>query len=96
MSFARTTAPIPSPDLDAARSGRISVAAFAQQLARAHEIRPAEAVLDTFADAASRLSDAEVCPDATEDLLVALARAGIISTADSMALQAAHLRQTAG
>lgn len=96
MSLAHTTAEISQADLDAARSGRISVSIFARQLAHAHKIEAATGHLDTFAAAASRLADAEVCPDATEDLLVALVRAGVISSADSMALQAAHLHQTAG
>jgi len=83
-------------DIAAALRRGVNVAALVRDLAHAHGVSSAANSLDAFAGAVSRLSDADVRPDETEDLLVALARAGIISSADSMALQAAHLRQTAG
>ena len=48
------------------------------------------------AAAASRLSDAEVQPDETADLLLAIYRAGVISNDENIALYNAHLRQTIG
>jgi len=72
------------------------VTALVQEMARAHRISFADGPLDAFARTASRLSDAKGWTQTTEDLLVALARAGVITSAESMVLQAAHLRQTAG
>jgi hypothetical protein len=79
----------------ALRSGA-NVAALVRELARAHNVSFHASPDDAFAAAVSRLSDAEVQPDDTEDLLVALTRARIISNADSVALHALHLDQTAG
>jgi hypothetical protein len=73
-----------------------NVAALVRDLTRAQGVSFTASPLGAFAGAVSRLSDAEVRPDEIEDLLVAFARAGIITSADSMALQAAHLRQTEG
>ncbi|OYV24660.1 MAG: hypothetical protein B7W99_01190 [Rhodospirillales bacterium 20-58-10] len=70
-----------------------NIAAFARDLAARHGVTFADNALDRFATAVSRLSDAEVQPVATEDLLVALARAGVISTHDGLVLHDAYLRQ---
>ena len=95
MSLARPAGRTDRIDIAAALRSGANVAGFVRDLAQAHGVSSADSTLDTFARAASRLSDAEVQTDETEDLLVALVRAGIITSTDSMALQAAHLRQTA-
>ena len=96
MSLTRAADHIDHLDIAAALRSGANVAALVCDLARIHGVSFTASPLDAFAGAVSRLSDAEVRPDETEDLLVTLARAGIITSGDSMALQAAHLRQTEG
>jgi hypothetical protein len=83
-----------SPDIAEAIGGGADIAAYAGQLADLHGVELKDNDLDRFATAASRLSDAQVEPDKTADLLVALYRAGVISNRENMALYDAHLRQT--
>lgn len=68
---------------------------FADAIAKRHGISAANAPIDAFAAAVSRLSDAEVHPDVTQDLLTALGRAGILAGHDVTMLLAAHLRRHA-
>ena len=96
MSLAHVADHIDHLDIAAALRSGANVAALVRDLARANGISFTAGPLDVFAGAVSRLSGAEVRPDETENLLVALARAGIITSAASMALQAGHLRRTAG
>ncbi|HUB48228.1 MAG TPA: hypothetical protein VMB73_24890 [Acetobacteraceae bacterium] len=96
MSPTRVADHIDHLDIAAALRSGANIAVLVRDLACAHGVSFIASLLDAFAGAVSRLSDAEVRPDETEDLLVALARAGIITGADSLALQVAHLRQTAG
>jgi hypothetical protein len=84
------------PDIATAIDTAIDIAAFTRELAARYSVNFVESDLDRFTAAASRLSDAEVDPDETEDLLVELARTGVISPSEGMALHAAHLRQMAG
>ena len=96
MSLTRAADHIDDLDIAAALRSGANVAALVRDLTRAQGVSFTASPLGAFAGAVSRLSDAEVRPDEIEDLLVAFARAGIITSADSMALQAAHLRQTEG
>ncbi|AOX21514.1 hypothetical protein [Kozakia baliensis] len=52
--------------------------------------------IDTFVEAANRLSGADAELDHHEKLLVALGRHGILSDEESMALHAAYLAQQRG
>ena len=65
-------------------------------LARVHGIVGEREAIDDFADAVSRLSDAEVSSDHVERLLVALQRAGIVDAKEAFALHVAYLRQKPG
>ncbi|MCL2716594.1 MAG: hypothetical protein FWD68_19025 [Alphaproteobacteria bacterium] len=62
-------------------------------LARRHGITAARTPIDDWADALSRLSDAEVESDEVKDLLVNLRRAGIVDGATSRKLLVAYLKQ---
>ncbi|GLR66921.1 hypothetical protein GCM10010909_16010 [Acidocella aquatica] len=83
-------------DITTAIDTGVNVAAFIRDLAGRHGVNFVESDLDRFAAAASRLSDAEVQPDETADLLLAIYRAGVISNDENIALYNAHLRQTIG
>jgi hypothetical protein len=85
--------PAPGDDLDVARIG--DVAAAISTLAWTHGITAEPAPIDAFADAAARLSDAEVIFDRTERLLLGLARADLITDEQRFALHAAYLHQKA-
>ena len=80
-------------DLDITRIG--DVAAAISTLAWTHGITAEPAPIDAFADAAARLSDAEVTFDRTERLLLGLARADLITDEQRFALHAAYLHQKA-
>lgn len=80
-------------ELAAAMRGAVPVEGFVRRLAERHGIAYAAAPTDAVAAAISRLSDAEHQPDGTEDLLLALARAGVISPEERLELHAAYLRQ---
>ena len=79
--------------LDATRIG--DAAAAISTLAWTHGITAEPAPIDAFADAAARLSDAEVTFDRTERLLLGLARADLITDEERFALHAAYLLQKA-
>ena len=64
-----------------------------RDLAREHGVTYEPTPLDAFATDASRLSAAEVTPDAVEDLLQALARAGVVPVRESILLLADYLRE---
>jgi hypothetical protein len=82
-----------APIVDVDRVG--NVAAAVMTLARVHGITDAPAVIDGFANAVSRLSDADVELDYIERLLLALARAGIVDDRERFALHAVYLHQKA-
>ncbi len=70
-----------------------SIRDFAAALARRHGVGSETLPIDRFANAVSRLSDAAVLTDTTQDLLSALGRAGVLAAHDVVMLQAAYLRQ---
>ena len=62
-------------------------------LARLHGVTYQPSPADAFAADVSRLSDAEAVPDAVEDLLQALTRAGTVTHGQRFALHAIYLRE---
>ena len=72
--------------------GRANAAAWIRDAARRRDISASETAVDTFAAAVSRLSDAGVRLDHTEQLLVALERTGIVDEKQGFALHASYLR----
>lgn len=83
-------------DLNDAIEGGPNAATWIRDAARRREISASETAVDTFAAAVSRLSDAGVRLDETEQLLLALERAGVVNDTQSFALHAAYLRQRRG
>lgn len=81
------------PGFEEAIIGKTEAACWIRATAHQHGVSYAESPLDRFAAAVSRLSDADVQFDQTEELLLALARAGIVSNMQSFVLHAAYLRQ---
>ena len=75
--------------------GDVDVAAWVRETAAHHGVVFAEAPVDVFANAVSRLSDAEVRLDPVEQLLLALERADIVTGRQGVLLHAAYLRQKA-
>ena len=96
MASASSALPVVEDDLARALQGQLPVVAFVQRLADQHCVSGDPSALDGFAFHVSRLSDAEVHPDRTEDLLIALVREGVLTPQQSMRLQAEHLRQLRG
>lgn len=86
------TQPIP-PSLADAIDGRTNVAAWIRITAQQAGVTAEPQPIDTFANAVSRLSDAGVQLDNTEQLLLALDRAGIVTGTNAVRLHAAYLRQ---
>lgn len=82
-----------APAFDVDRVG--NVAAAVMTLARVHGIVDEPAVIDDFANAGSRLSDADVELDYVERLLLALARAGIVDDRERFGLHTVYLHQKA-
>ena len=82
-----------SAELDMDRVG--DAAAAISTMAWTHGITAAPAPIDAFADAAARLSDAEVTFDHIERLLLGLARANLVTDEQRFALHAAYLHQKA-
>ena len=80
-----------SAALDVDRIG--DAAAAISTMAWIHGITAAPAPIDAFADAAARLSDAEVTFDHIERLLLGLARANLVTDEQRFALHAAYLHQ---
>ena len=81
------------PAFDVDRVG--DVAAAVMTLAWVHGLADTPAVIDGFANAVSRLADADVKLDHVERLLLALARAGIVDDRERFALHAVYLHQKA-
>jgi hypothetical protein len=79
--------------LEHAIHGAGGVAAWARATAERHSIVAQTEPLDTYADAISRLSDAEMDLDTIERLLLAIERAGIVDRRQGVLLHAAYLRQ---
>ncbi len=82
-----------SAELDMDRIG--DAAAAISTMAWTHGITAAPAPIDAFADAAARLSDAELTFDHIERLLLGLARANLVTDEQRFALHAAYLHQRA-
>lgn len=74
-------------------TGKTKAACWIRDTAHRHGVSYTDSPLDCFAAAVSRLSDADVQLDQTEELLLALTRAGIVSGTQSFRLHAAYLRQ---
>lgn len=85
---------IENAGLDDAIAGKIKAASWIRDAARRHAVTVTETPVDTFAAAVSRLSDAGVQLDQTEQLLLALARARVVTDPQRFALHAAYLRQS--
>ncbi|MET0743852.1 MAG: hypothetical protein ABWY78_10820, partial [Microvirga sp.] len=70
------------------------VAGYVRSLARSNGVTYVPTPEDAFAATASRLvGDGLAAPDETEDLLVALYRAGVVSEKEQMSLLVRHLEQ---
>ncbi len=82
-------------DINHVIRGDVDVAAWVRETAAHHGVVLAEASVDVFANAVSRLSDAEVRLDPIEQLLLALERAEIVVGRQGVLLHAAYLRQKA-
>jgi hypothetical protein len=80
-------------DLEHAIHGAGGVAAWTLATAKHDGIVEKAEPVDAFADAVSRLSDAEVDLDPIERLLLAIERAGVIDGRQGVLLHAAYLRQ---
>jgi hypothetical protein len=80
-------------NLEHAIQGAGGVAAWTLATAKYHGIVEQAEPIDAFADAVSRLSDAEVDLDLIERLLLAIERAGVIDGRQGVLLHAAYLRQ---
>lgn len=84
----------PIPAVETGASTRVTPAAETiRALARQHGVTYEPTTLDAFAADVSRLSDAEVVPNAVENLLQALTRTGTITHAKRFALHTAYLRE---
>jgi hypothetical protein len=85
---------LPAQRLDAVPCARTtSIVETILGLARQHGVAYEPTPDDAFAADVSRLSDAEVVPDAVEDLLQALTRANVITHGQRLALHAIYLRE---
>lgn len=71
----------------------LGVARFVQDLARRYKVVYTPNPLDQWAETVTRLAGDDVRADSTEDLLIALKRAGKISTTEVAALTINHLRE---
>jgi len=68
-------------------------ARYVAELARREGITYSVTFVDEWATAVTRLLGDDVAPDETDNLLVALTRAGKLSTRDMVALTIAHHRE---
>jgi len=68
-------------------------AAAIRTLAQLHGVSAVPEPIDQFANAISRLSDAEITLDPVERLLLGLARKQIVTDTERFALHATYLRQ---
>lgn len=68
-------------------------AQYVLDLARTRGISYAQTYADIWANAVTKLAGDEVRPDATDDLLVALARAGKVTPEELVKLTMAHHRE---
>ena len=97
MSQTAATSTTSDTDIERAINGAPGnaggVAAWVRATAHHHDIDFSPGPIDVFADAISRLSDAEVRLDTIEQLLLALERAGIVTGRQGVLLHAAYLRQ---
>ena len=73
-----------------------NVEAFILDLAAKHGVRYVKGPYDDLADTLTRLSDDEVVMDDVERLLIALARAEVVTTRETLSLQLAYLREKKG
>jgi hypothetical protein len=92
MISTATPHPIDASLIADASAGSLDVAAWTRATAAARQIALTAEPIDTFVDAATHLADTRVHMDETEQVLLALARHGLISDAQRFALHAAHLR----
>ncbi|MCX8517446.1 MAG: hypothetical protein ORN29_05180, partial [Rhodoferax sp.] len=69
------------------------VATFVADLARLHKVTYVRTGNDALADLITSYSDDKIVPDATEDLVVALARAKVIDDSGVLALLSNHINE---
>ena len=74
----------------------VRVAQFVAELARKNGISYQRTGLDSWAETVTRLSGDEVRLDATQNLLVALKRAGVLNGYQMSRLSVNHLRELKG
>ena len=67
------------------------VASYVAELAKRYGVRAMRMPLDDLADVVTRLSDDEVHGDATQEMIVALARAEVIDRRSMLSLLSGHL-----
>jgi hypothetical protein len=79
--------------LQVANGTSVDIAKWVCEAAAERGVAVRRDALDVFADAVSRLSDAEVELDPVEELMIALRRAGVISPYQRGLLQVSYLRQ---
>lgn len=82
-----------SPKAQSLTIPKKGVARFVQELARRYKVVYTSNTMDQWAEAVTRLAGDDVHADSTEDLLVALKRAGKISSHEVAALAISHLRE---
>jgi hypothetical protein len=83
----------PADQLEHAIHGAGGIAAWTRATAEHHGLVAQTEAVDTFADAISRLSDAEVDLDPIEGLLLAVEHAGIVDGRQGVLLHATYLHQ---
>lgn len=81
-------------EIGRALAGSLEIARFAQDLVREHQVDATPSALDAWAGHVSRLSDAEVELEATQQRLLALARSRVLTTTQALQLQLIHFEQT--
>jgi hypothetical protein len=69
------------------------VARYVEELARRFNVSYTRTAMDEWAEAATRLAGDEVRPGRVQQLLIALKRAGKLSTEDMASLLVNHLRE---
>lgn len=93
MSLADPVVERSDADIERAVRRLGGVASWADDMAHQHGLTSEPEPIDTFVDAVSRLSGAEVRLDTTERLLVAIERVGLVTGRQGVLLHAAYLRQ---
>lgn len=88
----RPSASAPSPNTPS-NHPKTEIASYVSALAQRHNVTYFSNAMDQWADTVTRLAGDEVNPDSTENLIIALKRAGKISKKDVAILTVNHLRE---